>query len=370
MISARTALAAGALALVLGVAGAPSVATQTAQATSPVEASDQVRARTTYRVAAVPRADQVPVGGTIRIEGSVRTKPPGGKARARPVTLQEKESGAWVLVASRRSTKVGAYAFEIPSGDVAAVRTFRVTASRFNGLPAGATRPIVVEVVAEPDEPGPDPDPGTDEYDNPEELPDGYVGAGSASSWAYLFEGGGRWNPCVVIRWAYNADGQGYAALADVQRAFAKISGASGLRFRYVGATDWRYLGQVNAPDFPADRADVVVGWANEDELPDLEGSVVGVGGGRGWSVEGEDVDVRMDRGYLTLDNGDVLPGGFDQSGWGQVMLHEVLHALGLGHADQPVQVMYGTASSKNIRFGAGDLTGMARVGAPAGCLS
>ncbi len=89
----------------------------------------------------------------------------------------------------------------------------------------------------------------------------------------------------------------------------------------------------------------------------------------RGTTVSGADVRVRMDRGYLTLDNTEVLPAGYERSGWGQVLLHEILHALGLGHADERVQIMYGTATPSNLRFGAGDLTGMTKVGAEAGCL-
>ena len=344
-------------ALVVG-ASAPTVATQ-------VEVGDQVRMRTAGPVAAAARADDVPVGGTIRIVGSVETE-----AKPRKLILQERLAAVWMPVASKTSTSSGAYAFRVPAGLVPGVRTFRVRAPRAAGLPAGVTRPIPVDVVAGPVEADPPTLPGTDEYDAAELLPAGYVGAGTPGSWSYLFDDGGRWNPCAVIRWAYNPSGQGYAALADVQRAFAKISGASGLKFRYTGATTWRFLGTVSDPAFPESTADIVVGWADDSELPRLAGSVVGVGGGSGRGVSGADVRWRMNRGYLTLDRDEVLAAGYDRSGWGQVMLHEILHALGLGHADEKVQVMYGTVTPQNLRFGAGDLTGMSKVGADAGCLS
>ena len=172
-----------------------------------------------------------------------------------------------------------------------------------------------------------------------------------------------------MIRWAYNATGEGYPALADVRRAMAKISGVSGLRFSYAGATTWRYLGSIDAT-FPASQAEIVVGWADEREFPRLAGNVVGIGGGWGRGVSGADVRTRIERGFLTLDNGHVLPGGFDRTGWGQITLHEILHALGLGHAEESVQIMYGMAHRGNVGFGAGDLTGMQVVGAERGCLA
>jgi hypothetical protein len=218
--------------------------------------------------------------------------------------------------------------------------------------------------------------PGTVDFDPAEGLPEGYAGAGSTSDWTYLFDAqpdrfGSRWDPCTVITWTYNATSEAYDALGDVRRAFAKISGASGLRFKYLGNQQGhRFVGDNDDLDTMTEK--MVVGWAGEDELPDLDGGTVGVGGGLAHLVSGADVDLQMFQGYLTLDNdpSTALAPGFNGLGWGQVMMHEILHALGLGHAKGGDQLMYGMATSQNYQFGAGDITGMQKVGAPAGCLS
>ncbi|MET1133264.1 MAG: matrixin family metalloprotease [Aeromicrobium sp.] len=367
---------AAALALLL-----PGAVTQpvTAEPEPAAMAGDAVRARQAYQVVATARARTVRTGATITIVGSVATRPGKGKARPRPVALLERKNGTWRTVARTSSTRVGAYSFAIAAGTVARTRVFRAQAARFNGLRAAATRPVTVQVVVPSSEtenapttpPATTPTPAA-AADGPEALPAGYVGLGSATDWAYLFSGGGRWDPCTTIRWAYNPSAQGYDALPDVKRAFAKISGISGLTFAYVGTTTWRFLGNVSDPAFPASTYDIGVGWADADELPALAGNVVGYGGGRGFTARAADADVkyRMDRGYLVLDNGHTLPGGYDRSGWGSVMYHEILHALGLGHAQQDVQLMYGTLSSRNYKPGAGDITGMQEIGLPAGCLS
>lgn len=351
--------------------------------TAPVQVEDghTVRVRRTYRAAATAVPDTVEVGTAIRIHGTAVTRSEHRATRRRPVRLLERTGRRWQQVARKRTTRAGAFRFRLRAGEVAQVRVFRVRARRFHGLPATRTGVIRVAVV-EPEptpvpapepapEPAPDPvpEPVPGDLVPPEPLPTDYQAAGSATDWSYLFAGGSRWNPCEPIRWAYNPKGQGYAGLADVYRAFAKISGVSELQFRYVGETSWRYLGSIRDPDFP-DQVDITVSWADEAELDDLAGPAVGIAGGSGApAAEGTDVGFVMSRGYVALDNGHALPGGFDGPGWGQVLLHEMLHALGMGHAKGTAQVMYPVANAENTRFGAGDLTGMTRVGLASGCL-
>ncbi|NUR09196.1 MAG: hypothetical protein HOQ22_01520 [Nocardioidaceae bacterium] len=369
----------GALAAALAAAAFATVpgarATSTGQE---VRTGDALRMRSSYQqVAAAASTTTVRTGTRFIIRGTAVTKPPHRAAKPRPVYLAERRSGRWRVIVRKKTTRAGAYSFTVNAGSVARTRSFRVQVPAYNHLRAAVGRTIAIRVVKPATPPTSTtppvgtPLPPTDgSYDAPEPLPAGYVGGGLSTDWTYLFTGGGRWNPCQVIRWAYNPVGERYPALADVQRAFAKISGASGLQFTYVGPSTYRYTGGSLGTGFPAGTADIVVAWANATQYPDLAGNVVGIGGGRGWHVSGADVAVRMDRGYLTLDNGAMLAGGFDRSGWGQVMLHEVLHALGLGHANGSVQLMYGMASSSNFRFGAGDLAGLTKIGAAQGCLS
>src|SRR6478609_7362850 len=329
-----------------------------ADASRVVSASDGVRVRQQHQVAAGARIGTVTVGQKIRIVGSVTTR-----HRKRPVMLTERKHRTWKVIARKKSTRVGAYEFRIPAGKKPGVRVFRVEAKRFHGLRAGRTRPLKVRIVkALPTAPT--------NFDAPEYLPPGYVGGGSTTTPAgwKAFDGGARWNSCRTIRWAYNPTTQKYDALSDMRRAFARLAGISGLRFRYVGATTWRYRGGLGG--FPSSRADVVVGWADPTELPALAGNVVGYGGWAGHTVQRANVRYKIDRGYLTLDNGATLDPGFERVGWGSVSMHEIMHALGLDHAGEPVQMMYPTLTDQNVNPGAGDITGLRRVGSAAGCLN
>lgn len=340
--------AAGATLAVIGAllaGGAETTTVASAESSADSSSADAVELRVGPINLTAP--SRVAAGRPIRFSGSVAV----ARRTPRVVVLSERVRGRWHPLARKRTARGGTFVIAVPAGRSARARTFRASAPAVRGLRALASSAVRVNVATKP---APEPEPSLQEADD----------------WSYLFDGGSRWNPCTTIRWAYNPAGERYAALADVTAAFAQIGAASGLTFQYVGATSYRYLGDVTG--FPSGTSDIAIGWATEAELGDLSGDVVGVGGGYASAISGHDVRWRINRGYLTLDQGGSVtpPPGFDGPGWGQIMLHEILHSLGLGHAQLSTQLMFPLASARNYRFGAGDLTGMTKVGSAPGCLS
>jgi hypothetical protein len=145
------------------------------------------------------------------------------------------------------------------------------------------------------------------------------------------------------------------------------VAGRTGLHFKYVGPTGLLYLGDHALEVGP----DIVVAWSNASGVLALAGGIVGLGGG--WALPvGADVANQIVSGYVVLDRDALLTGGFTLGGmptWGQVMEHEIGHAVGLGHAHGAQQVMFASVGADDHQFGAGDLAGLARAGAAAGCL-
>ncbi len=342
-----------------------------------VHAQDAVRLRKPSPIVlSAPKSVQA--GARIRFVGDVVVK----ARKPRRIEISELRSGRWRPVGRTTSKRNGTFLLRIAAGGVGGTRVFRAEAPSARGLAGLRTGNLKVKVATAAtttaQTTGPV-IPGGDGYDAAEGLPAGYDGEGKASDWSYLFDQqpggyGSRWDPCTVITWSYNPSGEAYNALPDVKRAFAKIAGVSGLRFLYTrDQEDFRFVGS-NA-DLDGMPEQMVVGWASEQEFPDLrpdeDGDAVGIGGGTAHLVAGADVDLQMVQGYLTLDNDGAiaLAPGFNGTGWGQVMMHEILHALGLGHAQSATQLMYGTATSQNYQFGAGDITGMTKIGSASPCL-
>lgn len=318
------------------------------------------------------------VGAPITISGVVKVRA-GRAAAPRPVRLQELSgSGVWRTLTSKMSTRTGSFRFTVPASTTPRLRSFRVAARRVGDLAAARTNVLRVRVVEEtvptPPPTGPVTPPPTEtptgDWDAAEyAAPTDPAPVGVSSDWTWLWNpGGGRWNPCKVITWAYNPTDSYDGSLTDMTRAFARIAGRTGLHFKYVGVTDHEYTDDT----FP-ETADIFVDWSDETHVPALAGGVVGLGGGSAYGVPaGRDVSYRIDLGYIVLDSGDSLEHGFARSGngtWGQVMTHEALHVLGLGHANAKEEVMAPYVGSTNHLFGIGDLTGMSKIGASNGCL-
>lgn len=164
------------------------------------------------------------------------------------------------------------------------------------------------------------------------------------------------YDPCQVIRVAVNPRDAPDAYADLVATAISHVSGPSGLRFEVVGETDDR-PGQERSLSDP-----VLVSWADDDEVPELEGLVAGVGGSSAVTRGGRTYYVT---GSVTLDRGvfdDLMdePGGrLDAQA---IVDHEFGHLVGLDHVKDRGELMRATNSGQ-LEWGPGDLAGLALLG-------
>ncbi len=310
-------------------------------------------ARSTRSITAKPSSTIARVGSRIRVRGTV-----SGSARPKRVWLQQRHGRAWRTVASAR-VKRSHFTLRAPT-ESAGRFVFRVTGERRGGDRSARSRPFSIS-----------------------------LGRGNPASVGYLTKPPARWNPCAPIRYRVNLAGAPKSAAADIDRSVERLSAASGLRFRKVGSTKVVPGSEGrDVLDTYESNTDLVVafvapgrGRGHSAYLP-KRSQTVGVGGafytnattrvhGRSWH--------RIVQGYVVLDRTKRLPSGFgpgDRSGllgtWGQVMMHELGHAVGLDHPRlrDPAQIMYAAMTTKPAVWGAGDLTGLQRLGAASGCLT
>ena len=168
------------------------------------------------------------------------------------------------------------------------------------------------------------------------------------------------WNPCRPVEYALSTAGMPDGARPLVERAVARISTATGLAFEDDGDTDRRPF----AGSFLRFRGNgpVVIGWGDDTEFPELGGGVVGLGGGatedgpggRRYYVAG---GVVLDTEVFTAANLVERPRVMEA-----IVVHELAHVVGLGHVDEPMELMYGDNSGQ-VELGPGDREGLARVG-------
>lgn len=193
----------------------------------------------------------------------------------------------------------------------------------------------------------------------------------------------GRWDPCKPIYWRVNPRWAPKGGVADLTAAIARVHSATGLTFVYKGTTT--LVPGTAAYDRANTRGSIVIAWAPDGstrlipKAPRGFYGPMGVGGGYAQirtGVNGKTYTV-IDSAYVLLSTSfPTLAGGFglgNRYGWqgtrGMLDMHELSHAIGLQHARGKTQIMYPTAQRMLANWGAGDLTGLRKVGRAPGCI-
>ncbi len=181
-----------------------------------------------------------------------------------------------------------------------------------------------------------------------------------------------RWNPCTVIGYRINPTGMTSADILEVRAAFRRISDASGLPYVYRGTTRWYYDRYGRTGPQPSD-APLVFAFVQKSSTQPYaptefsNNSLLGLGG-PAWDSHG-----RIRRGMVMINRpaATMLPTGTGKGTRMQLYVHEIGHASGLDHVSARDQLMYPYFNrSLPPVLGAGDVTGLRKVGRPAGCLS
>ena len=196
-----------------------------------------------------------------------------------------------------------------------------------------------------------------------------YVPAGSASAHSFMTSPRWLWDSCSgPITWKFNPASAPVGGLDQVTGSFDRIHAATGLDFVYAGTSSET----PRASDPGTSGADILVGWRSASNF---NAGVVGEGGAafyRGFRLPNGSAVHKAVEGGVMLNAGfnDRLTSGFGKGyTWGEVVMHELAHVIGLSHVGAKSQIMYRAITGGAARWGAGDLNGFRKIGDTMGCV-
>jgi hypothetical protein len=187
--------------------------------------------------------------------------------------------------------------------------------------------------------------------------------------------GPARWNPCQAIRYVVNLGGYDPSFRRTITEAVERLEAATGLPLVPAGDTTFMPTDAESSLISPFDGAfrrgafEIEIALSDERQTDLLPGSVVGKAATE--SIVSRRA-IAISTASVVIDMGDV--GGrseWSSVGVGPVLLHELAHAVGLGHVEDTTQLMNPFASQSGPNtYSAGDLTGLWQLGAVGGCVT
>ncbi|ALE07894.1 hypothetical protein AL755_15885 [Arthrobacter sp. ERGS1:01] len=182
------------------------------------------------------------------------------------------------------------------------------------------------------------------------------------------------YDPCRPIHYVTRPDNAPAGGRALITQAVAAASKASGLVFIDDGDTtegDSKDRSPYQPDRYGKRWAPVLIVWATAAEQPQFAMSagvdaknVVGLGGSQAILGDaGSEVFVTGDVQLNAPALDETLAGPKGAALAGAVIEHELGHVLGLGHVQDPTQLMYEQSRDNVTGYAAGDLTGLARLG-------
>jgi hypothetical protein len=173
------------------------------------------------------------------------------------------------------------------------------------------------------------------------------------------------YDPCRKIEVVVNPDGAPDDYMDLVETATDRISDATGLKFDITGTTDERPSDNRQPEDNPRygpGWAPVLVAWSDNDETPELDGDVAGLGGSTAITVRGVKIYVT---GGVTLDSEAFREITHRMNGRVQaqaIVDHEFGHLVGLDHVKDAGELMNAENKGRTT-WGPGDKAGLSRLG-------
>ena len=182
-----------------------------------------------------------------------------------------------------------------------------------------------------------------------------------------------RFDPCTPIRWTSNTARGPVGGLDVLKEAVARVAAVTGTTWEYAGATTTAPAGSYLPTRAQSSYPPVLIGWtdgASSDLLSGQASTVLGMTRTAWFGVQMPDGSkiAATRAAVIALDRTDALPLRGANS-WKAVALHEVAHAMGLGHVADTTQLMASVLPAVTD-LQAGDQAGLQRVGRSAGCVT